>query len=131
MTLTDVPGKTIPEIVRKLIGSNLRETSSPIAGRSIALHAARSPFLSDDIFDPSILQEGTGKALRVFSRRREDGSEGGLIGYWNVRSANGVVRGFSFVSLLRWLVLAAAYSGRSLGRRCAEDGRCTHPCRVA
>ncbi|KAG8890025.1 hypothetical protein FRB98_001460 [Tulasnella sp. 332] len=91
VTLTDVPGKTDPEIVRKLIGSNLRMTTSPIAGRSIALHAARSPFLSDDIFDPCILQEGAGKAMRVFSRRGEDGTEGGLIGYWNVRSANGVV----------------------------------------
>ncbi|KAG9003354.1 hypothetical protein FRB94_003177 [Tulasnella sp. JGI-2019a] len=94
VTLTDVPGKTDPEIVRKLIGSNLRKSSSHPVGRSIALHASRSPFMSDDIFDPTILQDGVGKALRVFSRHGDDDSEGGLIGYWNVRSANGKVEDY-------------------------------------
>jgi hypothetical protein len=88
ITLTDVPGKTDPIVLRKLVGNDLKRAS----GRSIALHASRSPFVSNDVFEEGLMRGGSGKALRVFSRREEDGKQGGLIGYWNVRSSDGKVR---------------------------------------
>lgn len=88
-------GKTDPKVAGKLIGRGFEQSTSPsstlLSEKSVALHACRSPFVSDDIFDASLLHGGTGKAIRVFSRRGEAGMEGGLIGYWNLRAGDGVV----------------------------------------
>ncbi|KAG8858557.1 hypothetical protein FRB96_005229 [Tulasnella sp. 330] len=95
VTLIDVAERTYPKIVGRLIGHGLGQLtpslSPPLVGRSVALHASRSPFVSDDVFDASLLHSGLGQPLKVFSRRGEDGMEGCLIGYWNSRAGNGVV----------------------------------------
>ncbi|KAG9011164.1 hypothetical protein FRB94_009090 [Tulasnella sp. JGI-2019a] len=115
VTLTDVAGKTDPEVVWKLIGRGFKKTSSTAAPeRSIALHASQSPFVSDDIFDAKIFQDGVGKPLRVFSRRGEDGIEGGLIGYWNLRAGGGVVD--QYVAVDDVLTLVGALHGANAQR---------------
>ncbi|KAG9041439.1 hypothetical protein FS837_012270 [Tulasnella sp. UAMH 9824] len=81
VTITDVPGKTDSAILNKLVGTSK-------AGQTVALQASSSPFTSNDVFDPALLQGGTGKALRVFSKAAHGG---GLLGYWNIRSEDGKV----------------------------------------
>lgn len=81
VTITDVPGKTDSSILNKLVGTSK-------AGQTVALQASSSPFTSNDVFDPALLQTGTGKALRVLSKAAHGG---GLLGYWNIRSEDGKV----------------------------------------
>ncbi|KAG8949368.1 hypothetical protein FRC04_008603 [Tulasnella sp. 424] len=81
VTITDVPGKTDPAILNKLVGASK-------TGGTVALQASSSPFTSNDVFDPALLQGGSGRALRVFSKAAHGG---GLLGYWNIRSEDGKV----------------------------------------
>jgi hypothetical protein len=76
-THADVPGKTNPLILQKLVGQpQLRE------GLSTALTADRSPYVGNGVFDPNLMGEGIGKALKLYS---ESGDGFGLIGLWNIR----------------------------------------------
>ncbi|KAG8991656.1 protein kinase complex component, partial [Tulasnella sp. 427] len=81
VTITDVPGKTDPLILNKLVGASK-------SGETVALQASSSPFASKEVFDPALVHGGTGKALRVFSKAALGG---GLLGYWNIRSGDGKV----------------------------------------
>ena len=53
------------------------------------LQAKNSPFVSNAIFDQTLLQGGTGKAFRVYSQASL--GSGGIVGFWNIRSADGKV----------------------------------------
>ncbi|KZT33043.1 hypothetical protein SISSUDRAFT_445849 [Sistotremastrum suecicum HHB10207 ss-3] len=85
ITITDVAGHTNSSIVNKLIGKALGSE------RSVALQAGSSSWINGDIFDGGLLEGGSGKALRIFSRASSPGLYGGLVGYWNIRSGNGIV----------------------------------------
>lgn len=91
VTITDVPGKTDSSTLNKLVGTSK-------AGQTVALQASSSPFTSNDVFNPALLQGGTGKALRVFSKAAHGG---GLLGYWNIRSEDGKVGSMVKLSMLK------------------------------
>ncbi|KAG9101537.1 hypothetical protein FRC06_002955 [Ceratobasidium sp. 370] len=79
VTITDVPLKSNPEILHKIVGNTSPTTSSP----SLVVQASQAFTVLDEVFNPAIMEGGNGKGLKVYVNN--------TIGVWNVRAWHGKV----------------------------------------
>jgi hypothetical protein len=76
---SDVPLKSNPAILRKIVGNLSPSTGSP----SVVVQASTAFTALNDIFDRRIMEPSIGKGLKVYVDN--------TIGIWNVQSGNGKV----------------------------------------
>ncbi|KAJ1306273.1 hypothetical protein OPQ81_010976 [Rhizoctonia solani] len=75
VTITDVPYKSNPDILAKMVGD-----CSPEASPSVVIQASTAFTVLNDVFDPRIMWPGVGKGLKLYVDR--------TIGIWNVQSGD-------------------------------------------
>ncbi|KAG9097895.1 hypothetical protein FS749_005127 [Ceratobasidium sp. UAMH 11750] len=79
VAITDAPLKSNSEILRKIVGNTSLAPPSP----GLVVQASRAFTVLDGVFDPAIMEGGTGKGLKVYVDN--------TIGVWNVRAWHGKV----------------------------------------
>ncbi|CAE6360545.1 unnamed protein product [Rhizoctonia solani] len=76
VTITDVPCKSNPEILAKMVGD-----AAPEPSPSVVVQASTAFTVLNDVFDPRVMWAGPGRGLKVYVDK--------TVGIWNVQSGEG------------------------------------------